>query len=82
LRASVYFAGFFEGEICKHQQDIDADCVCECVEVCERCRKGEQPFPYKPEHPDWVNHLLKDKAWARWRKENPSEVEESKRSLK
>jgi hypothetical protein len=74
----LYFTGFYDGEVCKHDQDIDGGCVCECVEVCERCSRGEEAFPYKPEHPDWVNHLLKDKSWARWRKENPGKVAEFK----
>lgn len=46
----------------------------ECVEVCARCDKGKTPFPYKPEHPTWVKHILKDKSWAEWRKNNPEEV--------
>lgn len=47
----------------------------ECVEVCERCDKRKSPFPYKPEHPEWVEHLLTDESWAEWRKKNPEEVE-------
>jgi hypothetical protein len=63
--------GFDEcNEPCKH----DEDCDCEFVEVCERCAKGELSFDYKPEHPVWVRHLLKDESWAEWRKENPDEV--------
>lgn len=46
----------------------------ECVGVCGRCAKRKQPFPYKPERPEWIKHLLKDKSWAEWRKENPAEV--------
>ena len=61
-----------EGEICEHEEDCD----CECKEVCERCAKGEEPFPYKPEHPTWVKHILKDKSWAEWRKNHPIEVNE------
>ena len=48
----------------------------ECVEVCERCDKRKSSFPYKPEHPDWVKHLLTDESWAEWRKNNPEEVKE------
>ena len=47
----------------------------ECAEVCERCAKKRRSFPYKPEVKKWVKHLLKDKSWAEWRKENPDEVE-------
>lgn len=43
-------------------------------DVCERCKKRKSPFPYKPEHPDWIKHLLKDKSWAEWRKKNPEEI--------
>ena len=46
----------------------------EIREVCERCDKYRPQFPYKPEHPDWIKHLLTDKSWAEWRKENPDEV--------
>jgi len=49
-----------------------------CVEVCERCDKRKSSFPYKPEHPDWVKHLLKDPSWAKWRKNNPDKVKELK----
>lgn len=62
--------------------DHDEDCDCEFKEVCERCRKGESPFPYKPEHPDWVRHLLIDESWAEWRRKNPREVKELKKLLK
>lgn len=58
--------------------DHESKCECECFEVCLRCANGNQPFPYKPEHPTWVRHLLKDKSWATWRKENPEEVAELK----
>lgn len=29
-------------------------------EVCERCMEGEDPFPYKEDHPTWIKHLLTD----------------------
>lgn len=62
------------GRWCRHRND----CECDLVEVCERCRKNKSPFPYKPEHPDWVKHLLKDPSWGEWRKKNPAEVNELK----
>lgn len=62
------------GKKCRHQKDCD----CVSVDVCLRCAKGEDPFPYKPEHPDWVKHLLTDESWAEWRKENPDEVKKLK----
>lgn len=49
---------------------------CEYVEVCERCKKGEEPFDYKSEHPDWIKHLLTHESWAEWRKNNPKKVKE------
>lgn len=36
-------------------------------------------FEPKPEHPRWIAHLLFDKSWAQWRKENPAKVKELKR---
>jgi len=50
-----------------------------CVEVCKRCDKRKPAFPYKPEHPDWIKHLLKDPSWAEWRKNNPKKVAELKK---
>ena len=44
------------------------------MEVCERCAKHKSPFPYKPEHPDWIKHLLTDASWKEWREDNPEEV--------
>ena len=49
--------------------------------LCVRCAKGKEPFEPKPEHPQWVRHLLKDKSWEEWRKENPQQVKELKRLL-
>ena len=60
------------GEKCKHEKDCD----CEFKEYCESCAKGIDSFPYKPEHPKWLKHLLKDKSWAEWRKNNPQKVKE------
>lgn len=56
---------------CRHGEE---DCDCEWIDLCERCAKGEDPFPYKPERPIWVKHLLTDESWAEWRKNNPKEV--------
>lgn len=59
--------------------DHEDDCDCVHVEICERCAKGEEPFPYKSEHPTWVRHLLKDPSWKEWRKNNPEKVKELKK---
>lgn len=61
--------------------DHEGDCGCQCVEVCQRCAKGEGAFPYKPEHPKWMRHVLKDESWEEWRKKNPEKVEEFKKAL-
>lgn len=62
----------------KNHCEHTGECDCESVELCERCTKGKEPFPYKPEHPTWVKHLLTDKSWAKWRKNNPEKVKELK----
>lgn len=64
----VYFKG--DGTRCRHKKD----CECEMVQLCERCKKGKPTFPYKPETKEWINHLLTDESWGKWRKENPQEV--------
>lgn len=33
---------------------------------------------YNKEHPEWINHLLKDDSWNLWRIENPEIVEKYK----
>jgi len=66
------------GEKCSHEEDCD----CEAVELCERCARGEEPFPYKPEDPEWVEHLLTDESWQEWRDENPEEVKELQKLIK
>ncbi len=75
-----------EGNICQHEQDIDGGCVCTCVEVCESCagKSKEYPygFPYKPEHPTWVAHVLKDKSWAEWRRNHEHLKRKYKEMLK
>jgi len=61
-----------KGAWCQHTHDCD----CEGVEVCYRCANDKDPFDYKPEHPDWIEHLLNDESWADWRKNNKDEVKE------
>lgn len=46
----------------------------ETVEVCARCDHHRLPYKPKPEHSDWVHHLLTDSSWAKWRSEYPREV--------
>lgn len=63
---------------CKHEYD----CECETAEVCERCRDADVSFDYKPEHPEWMEHLVKDESWEKWRSENKELVKEYKKLLK
>lgn len=62
-----------EGEVCSREDD----CQCVTVAVCKKCHEGKGDlFDYKPEHPEWVYHLLNHHSWERWRKENPDAVAE------
>lgn len=73
----LFFTGFKcdgSDERCDHEDDCD----CKYTQVCRRCSKGKPPFSYKPEHPKWIKHILKDESWEEWRKENSQEVEELK----
>lgn len=38
---------------------------------CDACAAEAEPYPLKPDHPDWVHHKLTDESWAAWRAENP-----------
>lgn len=59
--------------ICDHEDGEKCDCF--FASVCEKCATGQAEFPYKPEHPGWVYHLLHHESWSEWRKNNPEEVE-------
>ena len=61
---------------CEDDPEVEKECECEFHSVCERCAKGEEPFDMKPEHPEWVYHLLNHYSWAEWRKKNKDTVEE------
>jgi|TARA_R100000501_G_C2628184_1_gene122353 hypothetical protein len=61
-----------KGNWCRHRNDCD----CRIVQLCERCMKSKNSFPYKSEHPEWIRHLLTDDSWKEWRKENPKELQE------
>lgn len=42
---------------------------------CPRCAAYKPPYKHpKPDHPTWIQHLLHDPSWRRWRGENPEEV--------
>ena len=54
--------------------------------LCQRCYAAEAAreageddaeaiaFDPKPEHPEWIHHLMTDESWAEWRAKNPKEV--------
>lgn len=48
--------------------------------LCERCMRGVEsgedikPFDPKPDVAEWVRHKLTHASWARWRSENPDEI--------
>lgn len=51
---------------------FDLDPLEKSLFVCGQhtCRDvDESDLP--PEHPEWVEHLLTDESWERWRLENP-----------
>lgn len=50
-------------------------------ELCERCAKRRKPFAAKPDVPRWMRHKLTHASWARWRKENPTDVAALRASL-
>lgn len=44
------------------------------AEVCAQCLGGKPPFDPKPDTAEWVEHMLTDGSWAKWRQENAAEV--------
>jgi hypothetical protein len=52
-------------------------------QLCPRCATyRSRPYKrIKPEHPDWVRHMLTHESWAQWRTENSAEVEQMRRSI-
>jgi len=57
---------------CGEHHDIDGK--------CERCASGKEPFNPKEEHPLWIKHILTDRSWKEWRRENPKWVEENEKT--
>lgn len=47
---------------------------CAPLDDVETAPPDWEPFAPKPEHPEWLQHLLNDESWAQWRGENPLEV--------
>jgi hypothetical protein len=46
--------------------------------LCTACEDEKEMYLPKPEHPEWIQHLLTHKSWQLWRKENPEEVKKLK----
>lgn len=46
----------------------------ETVQVCCRCKYGRRPYPKKPEHPRWVEHVRTDPSWGEWRQKYPKKL--------
>lgn len=49
--------------------------------LCSRCRNRKRPFTPKPEHPEWMRHLLTDASWAPWRRTHQKRVKEFRLAL-
>jgi len=53
----------------------------ECYPLCERCAKNEEPFNYKPESKEWLEHIISDESWEIWREKNPKILKTYKEQL-
>jgi len=42
--------------------------------ICSRCTENKDPFPLKPDTPEWINWKLTHDSWALWRKNHPEWV--------
>ena len=51
-------------------------------QVCDRCRKGKDPFTPTPDTAEWMRHKLRDMTWKPWRDEYPQEVAEIRKQLR
>lgn len=59
----LYFCGKHHNHWRNIDDDDDALAMC-----CERCAKGEKPFPAKPDLPLWTFFKKVDPSWKKWRK--------------
>lgn len=37
------------------------------IDLCERCRDKKDPFPYKPETKQWIDHINTHESWTEYR---------------
>ena len=54
------------------------------TQVCERCGSEDEDAPWfepKPDTAEWINHILSDESWEKWRAENPELVEAKRAEL-
>jgi hypothetical protein len=72
----LYFCEKHMGWMNTDTEDEDEGC-----QACERCEKGKEPFDPKPEHPEWVQHVLTDDSWHQWRGHHPKKVAAYKAAL-
>lgn len=49
---------------------------------CAKCVAGEDPFPAKADHPQWLDWKLTDDSWAKWREANPEAVATAEAALR
>lgn len=40
-------------------------------QLCANCARNRKPFKAKPDHPEWVRHVLTDESWKEWRELHP-----------
>jgi hypothetical protein len=51
-------------------------------QACEHCAAGDEKlFDAKPDVREWIEWKLSDESWARWRDDNPKEVERLRAAL-
>ena len=58
----------------KHLHYMDTPHGDDSFQACERCQQGQAPFDPKPEHPEWITHVLTHDSWHQWRAKHPKKV--------
>lgn len=49
---------------------------------CKRCSTYKPPYKAKPDISEWLRWKLRDASWFDWRKNNPDEVAEIRKTLR
>lgn len=61
--------------VCEHIEDEDFDELEHPIFVCSEHTCADVDEADLPsEHPEWVEHVLTDDSWQRWRDEHPERV--------